>query len=119
MGLPGMLPSSLSSAFLALPICEASFTGVACRLVSGGMPNAWAFGAELPLANALAAPGPVAALWLTEPGRSSGNASAGKCIVTGSDIDGQVTCMTPAQQERRCQGLIYTHDHPPMSSGSH
>ena len=112
MGLPGMLLSSLSCAFLALPIRDASFTGVACRLVSGGMPNAWASGAELPLANALVAPGSVADLWLTEPGRSSGNASAGKRIVTGSGIDGQVTCMTPAQQEGRYQGLnvhIVTH----------
>ena len=71
-------------------------------------------GAELPLANALAAPGPVAALWLTEPGRSSGNASAGKCIVTGSDIDGQVTahdtCTAGRQMSRP---HIYAHDHPP------
>ena len=43
MGLPGMLLSSLSSAFLALPICDTSFTGVACRLVTGGYAQCMGF----------------------------------------------------------------------------
>ena len=34
MGLPGMLLSTSSSAFLALPSRDAAFTGVACKLAS-------------------------------------------------------------------------------------
>ena len=113
MGLPGMLLLSLSPAFLALPICDPAFTGVACRLNGVGRPDAWASRAELPLADALAAPGSVTAMWLTEPGRSTATALAGKGMETGSGMDGQVTCMTPAQQKDRCQGLISTHSHPP------
>ena len=112
MGLPGMLLSSLSRAFLPVPICDPAFMGVVCGLNSEGVHDAWASWAECPLANALAAPGSVTAMCFTNPGRSFASVSAGNGMEMGSGIDRQLTCMMPAQQTGRCQGLIGTHSHP-------